>query len=51
MQSIALAHLQPAARALGTAIQVRNPDGTVFEGNVVRCPFYDPMRLRVSQTR
>lgn len=48
MQSIALAHLRAAAQPLGTAIQVRNPDGSVFAGNVVRCPFYDPMRLRVS---
>ncbi len=48
MQSIALAHLLPAAQAIGTAIQVRNPDGRVFDGNVVRCPFYDPMRVRVS---
>lgn len=48
MQSIALAHLEPAAQALGTAIQVRNPDGAVYAGTVVRCPFYDPMRLRVA---
>ncbi len=48
MQSLALAHLQPAAQALGTAVQVKNPDGTQYAGNVVRCPFYDPMRLRVA---
>lgn len=48
MQSLALAHLQPAAQALGTAIQVRNPDGALFDGNVVRCPFYDPLRRRVA---
>lgn len=48
MKSIALCNLKPAAQALGTAIQVRNPDGTVFDGNVVRVPFYDPMRQRVA---
>ncbi|MCK8516427.1 aminomethyltransferase family protein [Methylonatrum kenyense] len=49
MQSVALAHLKPAAQALGTTIQVKNPDGTVYDGNVVRCPFYDPMRLRITK--
>ena len=49
MQSIALAHLKPGAQALGTAIQLKTPDGSVHDGNVVRCPFYDPMRLRIAR--
>lgn len=48
MQSIALVHLQPAAQALGTQVQVRNADGSTFDATVVRCPFYDPRRRRVA---
>lgn len=45
MKSLALVSLKPDFTALGTAVTVQ--DGTEsFEANVVRTPFYDPMRLR-----
>jgi len=43
MQSIALAHLQPAAQAMARQNQVRNPDGSVFDAKSCAAPFYDPM--------
>ena len=45
MKSIGLAHVPPALSALGTEVEVRGNDGH-FLANVVRTPFYDPMRLR-----
>ncbi|MGR7996185.1 MULTISPECIES: aminomethyltransferase family protein [unclassified Xanthobacter] len=45
MKSLALVSLKPEATALGTALTVA--DGAArLEANVVRTPFYDPMRLR-----
>jgi aminomethyltransferase len=45
MKSLALVSLVPAFTTLGTALTVTDGDET-FEANVVRTPFYDPMRLR-----
>jgi aminomethyltransferase len=45
MKSLALVSLIPTVTALGTALTVTDGDAT-FEANVVRTPFYDPMRLR-----
>lgn len=45
MKSLGLAHITPELSALGTEIEIRTADGT-FIANVVRTPFYDPMRLR-----
>ena len=45
MKSLALVSLVPAFTALGTALTVKDGEET-FEANVVRTPFYDPMRLR-----
>jgi len=45
MKSLALVSLKPAATALGTALTVKDGDET-FAAEVVRTPFYDPMRLR-----
>ena len=44
MKSIALAQIQPAYTKLGTDLTVH--DNGTFEANVVKTPFYDPMRLR-----
>ena len=45
MKSLALVSLRPDVTALGTALTVVDGDES-FEANVVRTPFYDPMRLR-----
>lgn len=45
MKSLALVSLKPGFTALGTALTVQDGD-EAFEANVVRTPFYDPMRLR-----
>ncbi|MFG1191094.1 aminomethyltransferase family protein [Xanthobacter flavus] len=45
MKSLALVSLRPNVTALGTALTVVDGDES-FEANVVRTPFYDPMRLR-----
>ncbi|WP_204269749.1 glycine cleavage T C-terminal barrel domain-containing protein, partial [Klebsiella michiganensis] len=45
MKSLGLAHLPPELAALGTAVEIRSDKGTLA-ANVVRTPFYDPMRLR-----
>ncbi|MFG1462208.1 aminomethyltransferase family protein [Xanthobacter sp. DSM 24535] len=45
MKSLALVSLLPTLTALGTAVTVVD-DGKSYEANVVRTPFYDPMRLR-----
>lgn len=45
MKSLGLAHLPPELAALGTAVEIRTDKGTLA-ANVVRTPFYDPMRLR-----
>ncbi|MFD1331253.1 aminomethyltransferase family protein [Methylopila musalis] len=45
MKSIALAHVEPSLKAVGTFFEVVSPAGT-FTAHVVRTPFYDPHRLR-----
>ncbi|MEP9351533.1 aminomethyltransferase family protein [Xanthobacter sp. KR7-225] len=45
MKSLALVSLVPTVTALGTALTVKDGEET-FAANVVRTPFYDPMRLR-----
>lgn len=45
MKSLGLAHLPPALSALGTRVEVRTGKGAL-EADVVRTPFYDPLRLR-----
>lgn len=45
MKSLGLAHLLPELSALGTEVQVQTASGNLT-ANVVRTPFYDPMRLR-----
>lgn len=45
MKSLGLAHLTPALCALGTDVQIATDQG-FLTANVVRMPFYDPMRLR-----
>ncbi|MBB2965027.1 aminomethyltransferase family protein [Methylobacterium sp. R2-1] len=45
MKSIGLAHVPPNLAALGTEVEVET-DGGRLVANVVRTPFYDPMRLR-----
>jgi aminomethyltransferase len=45
MQSLAMVHLEPGLTALGTALTIRDSSGD-HKANVVRTPFYDPMRLR-----
>ncbi|MFD1704038.1 aminomethyltransferase family protein [Methylopila henanensis] len=45
MKSIALAHVEPALKTIGTPLEVRSAAGT-FSAHVVRTPFYDPHRLR-----
>jgi aminomethyltransferase len=45
MKSIALAHVEPSLKALGTMLQVRSSAGD-FSAHVVRTPFYDPHRIR-----
>ena len=51
MQSLAMVHLKPQAAALGTAIEVRNPNGVTIPAVVVTTPFYDPLRLRTHGER
>lgn len=45
MKSIALAQIDPAYTKLGTELTVED-DGASLEANVVKTPFYDPLRLR-----
>ncbi|MFG1478019.1 aminomethyltransferase family protein [Xanthobacter sp. V4C-4] len=45
VKSLALVSLKPDVTTLGTALTVQDGDET-FEANVVRTPFYDPLRLR-----
>jgi len=45
MQSLALVHLKPAYKALGTKVEIRDSRGA-HTGVVARTPFYDPQRLR-----
>ncbi|NMG42883.1 aminomethyl transferase family protein [Aromatoleum toluvorans] len=45
MQSLALVHLKPEYKALGTKVEIRDGNGN-HAGVVVRTPFYDPQRLR-----
>ena len=45
MKSLGLAHLPPELSALGTEVEVQTETGPLI-ANVVRTPFYDPMRLR-----
>lgn len=45
MKSLGLAHLPPELSALGTEVEVQTDKGKLT-ANVVRTPFYDPMRLR-----
>ena len=45
MKSLALASVKPEAAALGTGFAIQD-GGQAFEANVVRTPFYDPLRLR-----
>ena len=45
MKSLGLAHLPPELSALGTEVEVQTETGPLV-ANVVRTPFYDPMRLR-----
>lgn len=45
MKSLGLAHLPPELCGLGTEVQVVTDNGPLT-ANVVRTPFYDPMRLR-----
>lgn len=45
MQSIALVHLKPEYRAIGTALEIRDGSGS-HAAWVSRMPFYDPQRLR-----
>ena len=44
-QSIAFAHVQPAASEVGTAVKVASPGGSI-DGRVVTLPFYDPEKTR-----
>jgi aminomethyltransferase len=45
MKSLGLAHLPRELAALGTEVEIQH-DGGKLTANVVRTPFYDPMRLR-----
>jgi len=45
MKSLGLASVKPHCAALGTELEVRD-GGKALKANVVRTPFYDPMRLR-----
>ncbi|TMS57631.1 aminomethyl transferase family protein [Imbroritus primus] len=45
MQSLALVHLKPEYRALGTRVEIADSQGTCT-GYVTRTPFYDPQRIR-----
>ncbi|MGX9981664.1 aminomethyltransferase family protein [Methylobacterium fujisawaense] len=45
MKSLGLAHLPPELSSLGTEVQIQTDAGNLT-ANVVRTPFYDPMRLR-----
>lgn len=45
MKSLAMAQLTPACTMLGTAVEIHDGD-QVYNGTVVRMPFYDPLRLR-----
>jgi aminomethyltransferase len=45
MQSLALVHLKPEYKALGTRVEIRDSRGS-HAGVVARTPFYDPQRLR-----
>nr|WP_210302028.1 aminomethyltransferase family protein [Methylobacterium brachythecii] len=45
MKSLGLAHLPPELSALGTEVQIKTDNDDLI-ANVVRTPFYDPMRLR-----
>ncbi|MBB2963491.1 aminomethyltransferase family protein [Methylobacterium sp. R2-1] len=49
MKSIGLAHLPPDLAGLGTEVEVETDKGRKV-ANVVRTPFYDPMRLRTHPT-
>ncbi len=50
MQSIALVHLANEAAAPGTSLEVEHA-GKRYPAQVVRTPFYDPMRLRTDGIR
>ncbi len=45
MQSLALVHLKPEFRTVGTRVEITDSQGTL-SGLVVRTPFYDPQRIR-----
>ncbi|MBV9750252.1 MAG: aminomethyltransferase family protein, partial [Acetobacteraceae bacterium] len=45
MKSLALGAVKPEFSAPGTEVEVRDGDKTL-KANVVRTPFYDPLRLR-----
>lgn len=45
MKSLALGHVPPALKAVGTTFEVKSSAGT-FPAHIVRTPFYDPHRLR-----
>lgn len=45
MQSLALVHLKPAYKALGTRVEIRDSTGA-HVATVTKTPFYDPQRLR-----
>jgi aminomethyltransferase len=45
MKSLAMAQIDKAYTALGTALEIEE-DGKAYPATVVRMPFYDPMRLR-----
>ncbi|WP_395666292.1 aminomethyltransferase family protein [Methylocella sp.] len=45
MKSLALAHVEPGLKAVGTQLEARSGAGS-FRAHVARTPFYDPMRLR-----
>lgn len=45
MKSLAMAQIDKSYTALGTALEVHD-GGKTFAANVVRMPFYDPLRLR-----
>lgn len=45
MKSLAMAQIDKAHTALGTALEIEE-DGKSYPATVVRMPFYDPMRVR-----
>lgn len=45
MKSLAMAQIDKSYTSLGTALEVQD-GGKSFNANVVRMPFYDPLRLR-----